>query len=150
MKRKKLEKARLEAQEEAQRMEELHKRMQVVTGAFTDEATVPANENVVTDYQTAPYTTPYTTQMAENVDIEVVVAAGDVHHFEGVRSVNDPLWMTNYELIYSHPELMLPWYATMAIMSTAETHRPCSTIRTSAQDGTCRQDTTPRYWKTTE
>lgn len=64
MKRKKLEKARLEAQEEAQRMEELHKRMQVVTGAFTDEATVPANENAVTDYQTAPYTT----QMAENVD----------------------------------------------------------------------------------
>ncbi len=48
--------------------------------------------------------------MAENVDIECVVAAGDVHHFEGVRSVNDPLWMTNYELIYSHPELMLPWY----------------------------------------
>ena len=28
---------------------------------------------------------------AENVDIECVVAAGDVHHFEGVRSVNDPL-----------------------------------------------------------
>lgn len=49
-------------------------------------------------------------RMAETVDIECVVAAGDVHHFEGVRSVNDPLWMTNYELIYSHPELMLPWY----------------------------------------
>ncbi|MBM6780517.1 metallophosphoesterase [Bacteroides mediterraneensis] len=49
-------------------------------------------------------------QLAENVDIEAVVAAGDVHHFEGVRSVNDPLWMTNYELIYSHPELMIPWY----------------------------------------
>ena len=49
-------------------------------------------------------------QMAENVDIEAVVAAGDVHHFEGVRSVNDPLWMTNYELVYSHPELMIPWY----------------------------------------
>lgn len=49
-------------------------------------------------------------KMAENVDIECVVAAGDIHHFEGVRSVNDPLWMTNYELIYSHPELMLPWY----------------------------------------
>lgn len=49
-------------------------------------------------------------QMAETVDIECVVAAGDVHHFEGVRSVNDPLWKTNYELIYSHPELMIPWY----------------------------------------
>ena len=52
-------------------------------------------------------------KMAEAVDIECVVAAGDVHHFEGVRSVDDPLWMTNYELIYSHPELMIPWYTIM-------------------------------------
>ena len=51
--------------------------------------------------------------MAETVDIECVIAAGDIHHFEGVRSVNDPLWMTNYELIYSHPELMIPWYAIL-------------------------------------
>ena len=49
-------------------------------------------------------------KMAETIDIEFVVAAGDVHHFEGVRSVSDPLWMTNYELIYSHPDLMIPWY----------------------------------------
>lgn len=52
-------------------------------------------------------------RMAENIDIECVIAAGDVHHFEGVRSVNDPLWMTNYELIYNHPELMIPWYAIL-------------------------------------
>ena len=51
--------------------------------------------------------------MAETVDIECVIAAGDIHHFEGVRSVNDPLWMTNYELIYSHPELMIPWYSIL-------------------------------------
>lgn len=51
--------------------------------------------------------------MAETVDIECVIAAGDIHHFEGVRSVNDPLWMTNYELIYSNPELMIPWYAIL-------------------------------------
>ena len=50
-------------------------------------------------------------RMAETIDIEFVVAAGDVHHFEGVQSVSDPLWMTNYELIYSHPDLMTPWYA---------------------------------------
>lgn len=49
-------------------------------------------------------------RMAETVGIECVVAAGDVHHFEGIRSTSDPLWMTNYELIYSHPELMLPWH----------------------------------------
>ena len=49
-------------------------------------------------------------KMAEEVGPECVIAAGDVHHFEGVRSVNDPLWMTNYELIYSHPELMIDWF----------------------------------------
>lgn len=47
--------------------------------------------------------------MAETIGPEAVVAAGDVHHFEGVASINDPLWMTNYELIYSHPELMISW-----------------------------------------
>ncbi|MBO8444403.1 MAG: metallophosphoesterase [Bacteroidetes bacterium] len=49
-------------------------------------------------------------RMAEAIDIEFVVAAGDVHHFEGVQSISDPLWMTNYELIYSHPDLMIDWY----------------------------------------
>lgn len=52
-------------------------------------------------------------KMAETIDIECIVAAGDIHHFEGVRSTQDPLWNTNYELVYSHPELMLPWYAIL-------------------------------------
>lgn len=50
-------------------------------------------------------------QYAENIDVEFIVAAGDVHHFMGVASVDDPLWMTNYEQIYNHPELMIDWYA---------------------------------------
>ena len=49
-------------------------------------------------------------RIAEVVGPEFVLATGDVHHFEGVRSVDDPLWMTNYELIYSHPELMIDWF----------------------------------------
>ncbi len=50
-------------------------------------------------------------EMAEKgVDPEFVAALGDVHHFNGVQSITDPLWMTNYELIYSHPELMLDWF----------------------------------------
>ena len=48
-------------------------------------------------------------EMAEEIGPEAVIATGDVHHFDGVASVNDPLWMTNYELIYSHPELMISW-----------------------------------------
>ena len=49
-------------------------------------------------------------KMAGELDVEAVLALGDIHHFMGVESVNDPLWMTNYELIYSHPELQIPWY----------------------------------------
>jgi 3',5'-cyclic AMP phosphodiesterase CpdA len=49
-------------------------------------------------------------EWAGKADIDFVVAAGDVHHFNGVASVSDPLWMTNFELIYPHPELMLDWY----------------------------------------
>ena len=52
-------------------------------------------------------------EMAEICDVEFVAALGDVHHFEGVASVNDPLWMTNYELIYSHPELMIEWFPVL-------------------------------------
>lgn len=49
-------------------------------------------------------------QMAEEIGPECVFAAGDVHHFYGVASTQDPLWTTNYEAIYAHPELMIPWY----------------------------------------
>ncbi|SFG31205.1 metallophosphoesterase [Prevotella sp. KH2C16] len=51
--------------------------------------------------------------MGETVKPECMVAVGDVHHFNGVVSVNDPLWLTNYELVYSHPELMLDWFPVL-------------------------------------
>ena len=47
--------------------------------------------------------------MAEEIGPECVLAVGDVHHFNGVVSVDDPLWTSNYELIYAHPELMIDW-----------------------------------------
>lgn len=50
------------------------------------------------------------TMADEGAGPEFVLATGDVHHFEGVESTSDPLWMTNYELIYSHPELMIDWF----------------------------------------
>ena len=49
-------------------------------------------------------------RMGETLKPKCVIAAGDVHHFTGIQSVNDPLWMTNYELIYSHPQLMINWF----------------------------------------
>lgn len=50
-------------------------------------------------------------EVADVIGPEAVLALGDTHHFDGVQSVSDPLWMTNYETIYSHPELMIAWYA---------------------------------------
>ena len=49
-------------------------------------------------------------KVAETDDIEAVLALGDTHHYMGIESANDPLWMTNYELIYCHPDLQVPWY----------------------------------------
>ena len=51
--------------------------------------------------------------MAETTGMKCVLAVGDIHHFNGVASVNDPLWMTNYEQVYSHPELMLDWFPVL-------------------------------------
>jgi len=52
-------------------------------------------------------------EWAGKSNISFVAAAGDEHHFNGVASVTDPLWMTNFELIYTHPELMLDWYPVL-------------------------------------
>lgn len=52
-------------------------------------------------------------KVASVVGPECVIAAGDIHHFEGVRSTTDPLWMTNFETIYKHPELMIPFYPVL-------------------------------------
>ena len=46
-------------------------------------------------------------EMAGTVDPECVLAVGDIHHFNGVASTQDPLWLTNYEYVYSHSDLML-------------------------------------------
>lgn len=52
-------------------------------------------------------------EMEKVAGSEFVAALGDVHHFDGVASVSDPLWLTNYELIYSHPELMIEWFPVL-------------------------------------
>lgn len=44
---------------------------------------------------------------------EFVAMPGDAHHFMGVQSVHDPLWETNFEWIYKHPELMIPWHPVL-------------------------------------
>ena len=51
--------------------------------------------------------------VASIAEPEFVAVLGDIHHFLGVRSVHDPLWETNFEWIYKHPELMIPWHPVL-------------------------------------
>lgn len=48
-------------------------------------------------------------EVAKAIAPDAVLDLGDTHHYQGVQSVTDPLWMTNFELIYSHPELQVEW-----------------------------------------
>ena len=48
-------------------------------------------------------------RIAEQTPPDAILALGDIHHYLGIESVDDPLWLTNYELIYDHPELQVEW-----------------------------------------
>ncbi len=48
-------------------------------------------------------------EMAEAIDPEAMLALGDVFHYGGVESVADPIWLSNFENVYTHPELMIEW-----------------------------------------
>lgn len=47
--------------------------------------------------------------MAEAIEPEAMLALGDVFHYGGVESVADPIWLSNFENVYTHPELMIEW-----------------------------------------
>ena len=51
-------------------------------------------------------------ELAEDIDIGFIADA-EIPIWNGVQSVHDPLWMTNFETIYDHPELMVEWYAIL-------------------------------------
>jgi len=87
--------------------------------------------------------------MAEEIGPECIIAAGDIHHFDGVQSVDDPLWMTNYELVYSHPELMIDWLPVLGNHEYRGTRRPLWIIRIRAVVGTCLQDIILKFMKKT-
>ena len=52
-------------------------------------------------------------EVSKIADPEFIALVGDTHHFQGVRSIQDPLWLTNFEWIYKHPELMIAWHPVL-------------------------------------
>lgn len=54
--------------------------------------------------------------MGEYADLlgpEIVVSCGDLFHYQGVQSVSDPLFISNFESVYPHGELQCPWYGVL-------------------------------------
>jgi predicted MPP superfamily phosphohydrolase len=52
-------------------------------------------------------------ELAEQTGPKFIIASGDTFHYNGVRSTSDPLWMSNFENIYTHPELLIDWYVVL-------------------------------------
>ena len=50
---------------------------------------------------------------AATVKADFVLAIGDNFYSDGVTSVDDPLWRTVFEGVYTHPALQRPWHALL-------------------------------------
>jgi tartrate-resistant acid phosphatase type 5 len=44
---------------------------------------------------------------------EFIVTCGDNFHYNGVSSIDDPRWLTNFENLYTDESLMIPWYVAL-------------------------------------
>lgn len=49
-------------------------------------------------------------KVAEAVRPKFIISSGDTFHYNGVRSTSDPLWLSNFENIYSNPWLLVDWF----------------------------------------
>jgi metallophosphoesterase superfamily enzyme len=52
-------------------------------------------------------------EVASDCGIRFVVTGGDNFQTAGVQSVQDPLWWSNHESIYTHPSLNVDWYPAL-------------------------------------
>lgn len=52
-------------------------------------------------------------ELAQSVMPQFIIDSGDTFHGTGVESVDDPLWKSNFEDIYPHPDLMCYWYPVL-------------------------------------
>jgi tartrate-resistant acid phosphatase type 5 len=50
---------------------------------------------------------------AEKIEPGFIVSCGDNFQVQGVASVQDPLWISNFENIYKHPSLQVDWYPVL-------------------------------------
>ncbi|MGQ9620721.1 MAG: metallophosphoesterase [Bacteroidales bacterium] len=51
--------------------------------------------------------------IAEEINARFIVTGGDNFQINGVASISDPLWLTSFENIYTHPSLHVEWYPAL-------------------------------------
>jgi tartrate-resistant acid phosphatase type 5 len=52
-------------------------------------------------------------EIAERLGSRFVVSTGDNYYPDGVASLEDPLWQTAFEDVYTAPSLQIPWYVAL-------------------------------------
>ncbi len=52
-------------------------------------------------------------EIAEEISARFIVTGGDNFQISGVESISDPLWLTSFENIYTHPSLQVEWYPAL-------------------------------------
>jgi tartrate-resistant acid phosphatase type 5 len=53
-------------------------------------------------------------ELAKRIKIKGIISVGDNIYPNGVDTINDPLWKTNYENVYNTPNLeKTPWYVIL-------------------------------------
>ncbi|MFR9650697.1 MAG: metallophosphoesterase [Rikenellaceae bacterium] len=50
---------------------------------------------------------------ADQLEPEYILNCGDMFHYDGIQSVNDPLLISNFESIYPHGELQCKWWGVL-------------------------------------
>ncbi|OGJ92147.1 MAG: hypothetical protein A2268_06345 [Candidatus Raymondbacteria bacterium RifOxyA12_full_50_37] len=52
-------------------------------------------------------------EIAEAARAMFIVSCGDNFQVNGVRSIDDPLWLSTFENVYRHPSLLVDWYPVL-------------------------------------
>jgi len=53
------------------------------------------------------------TRSAQKIEPGFIVSCGDNFQVQGVASVQDPLWLSNFENVYKDPSLQVDWYPVL-------------------------------------
>ncbi len=51
--------------------------------------------------------------VSANLSANFILNTGDNFYYYGVKSIDDPLWQTNFEKVYNQPSLMKKWYSVL-------------------------------------